>query len=430
MRWLLAALLALPAAAPVPAAAAAHTLEDCFRLAVRRSETLASDVESIRRAEEDIRQAKASLLPSAGLSATYTRQDEPGGALGQSLSPSTQKTAQVSATQTLFRGLRSLATLRQSKASKEASVYAWRKAYLQLYEDTAQAYFDVLKGGHDLDNYDLELKAHRARREQLARMRKLGRAREADVILVEASVAGVEASAASARGSLDADRSTLSFLTGVDGGLVLVDVASAPARPAALAELIARLDQRPDVKEAGKTLEAAGHAVTAAKGAYLPSLAATGNYYLTRPGAYSDVKWDAQLSVSLPLFSGGKLRSETREAESSREAERLAYERVRRQAAEKIRSLFSSVEAKSEQAAKLAEASKLYGRYYDLLLKDNQAGIATNVDVMLALATAEQTRRSLDHALLSAHFDAFRLRLASADPELLAHVPGGPDAAR
>jgi len=430
MRRVRSAILAMLVAAPGRAAAAACSLEDCFRSAVRRSETLTSDAESIRRAEEDILQSRANFHPSADLSATYTRQDEPGGALGQSLFPSTQKTAQISVTQTLFRGFRAIATLRQSKAAKEASIYAWQKAYIQLYEDTAQSYFNVLKGEHDLRNYDLELKSHRARREQLARMRNFGRAREADVVAVEASIAGVEASAASARGVLGSDRATLAFLTGVDGDLPIVDIASAPVRPSEGGIFLTRLDQRPDVKEAGKTLEAAGYAVTAARGAYFPSVAATGNYYLTRPGAYSDVKWDAQLSLSLPLFSGGKLRSDTRKAESSRETERLAYARVSRQATEEIRSLFNVAEAGSEQAAKLTEASKLYDRYYDLLLKDNQAGIASNVDVMLALATVEQTRRSLDRAVLSAHYDAFRLRLASADPELFAQVPGGPDAAR
>jgi outer membrane protein len=416
------------AAAGSARAEAAYTLADCFRLAAARSDALASDVELIRQAEEGIRQARANFLPTVSFGLTYLRQQTPPQALGQNIFPATQQTEQFTATQSLFKGFQDLSTLRQKKSLKAASAEAWRQAYLQLYQDTAQAYYAVLEDEHDLSNYERELAADRRRREQLAGMRRYGRAREADVVSIEAAVASVEASAASARGTLGADRETLAFLTGLEPEIALVDADSAPALSGAASDWLARLDERPDLKEARRNWEAADHAVTFAEGGHLPTASVTGDYYLNRPGLYDGVNWDATLTLSVPIFSGGLTQSQVRNAVSVRSGEQIAYDLARRQAVESVRSVYKTVSEELVQAAKLADATRLYDRYYELLLKDNQSGIATNVDVLLALATAEQTRRQFDRARLSAHYDYVRLRIASADAEILDQIAKGTNA--
>ena len=414
--------------APVARAQDAYSLADCFRLAVARSDVMAENSESIRQAEEGIRQARANFLPTVSFAATWLRQQTPQG-LGQSLFPSSQRTTEFTATQSLFKGLQDLATLRQKKSLVRASAQAWRKAYLQLYQDTASAYFAVLEDEHDLRNYGRELAADRSRQEQLTVQRKYGRAREADVVSIEASIASVEASMASTRGTLGADRETLAYLTGLEPGVALVDVDSVPELSRPLADWQARVDARPDVEEARRNWEAADHAVASAEGGHLPTLSVTGDYYPSRSGVYNGVHWDGQLSLSVPIFSGGLTQAQVRQAVSARTSQQAAYDLARRQAVESIRSVYQTVAQELDESAKLADATRLYDRYYGLLLKDNQSGIATNVDVLLALATAEQTRRRSDRARLSSNYDYVRLRIASADAEILAQANRGTNAA-
>ena len=420
----LIALIFAVSAAPARAQTA-YTLADCFRLAAARSDALAGDVELLRQAEESIRQVRANFLPTATFGLTYLRQQTPPEALGQNLFPSSQQTEQFTVTQSLFKGFQDLSTLRQRKSLKRASAEAWRQAYLQLYQDTAQAYYAVLEDEHDVRNYDRELGADRNRLEQLAGMRKFGRAREADVVSIQAAVASVEASAASAGGTLGADRETLAFLTGLEPDIALIDADSSTATIALSkpeSDWLARIDERPDLREARRNWDAADHAVTYAQGGHLPTASVTTDYYPNRPGVYNGVHWDAELNVSVPIFSGGLTQSQVRNAVSVRSGEQIAYDLSRRQAVESVQALYKTVDHEIEQAAKLADAARLYDRYYQLLLKDNQSGIATNVDVLLALATSEQTRRQSDRASLSERYDYVRLRISSANAEILNEI--------
>jgi outer membrane protein TolC len=99
----LAALLS--AGALLPSQAHAATLNDCFLMALKQSETLAQSGESIVQADEQYRQALGAVLPKVSLDYSYLRQDDHAYTPAiEASNPSSQQTWAVTLAQPLFHG--------------------------------------------------------------------------------------------------------------------------------------------------------------------------------------------------------------------------------------------------------------------------------------------------------------------------------------
>lgn len=393
---------------------AGYTLEQCYQLALERSKTVAGQIELIRQAEERINQTRAAFVPSVSVSASVLRQEAPASALAQNIFPADQETVKATATQNLFKGFRDLATLQQRKLARRAAEFARDQAEVQLFADVAQAFYEVLARRSDLRNYREEIAADNDRRRELLDFKRAARAREADIATVEAATATLEATSAGTRGMLDAAGETLAFLTGLAPGAQLADSEAYPAAVPGIDTWLARLEDRPDVRQARSNLEAADQSVEATRAAGRPSLDLSANYYFRRPGISEDSKWDVQLNLSQPIFTGGLIRSQVREAVSQRRADEITLEQARIAAERDIRSLYRTLRANLDQAARLDRAVELTQRNYELLRKDNRAGLATNLDVLQALANVYQTRRAAQAARYTVKSNYARLRAISA----------------
>ena len=415
---------------PAPAAEASYTLDQCYRLALDRSKTVAGQGELIQQAEERINQTRAAFFPSVSVGATAFRQETPSSALAQNIFPADQDTVKATATQNLFKGFRDLATLQQRKLARRAAEFARDQAEVQVFVDVAQAFYDVLSRQADLRNYGSEIAANNDRRRELLEFKRTARAREADIATVDAAIATLEASVANTRGLLDAARETLSFLTGLRPDAELADGETYPSAMPALDYWLARVEYRPDVRQARSNLEASDENIEAARAAGRPSLDLSANYYFRRPGISEDINWDVQLSISQPLFTGGLVQAQVREAVSQRRGNEITLEQARESAQRDVRSLYRTLLANLDQVTRLDRAAELTQRNYELLRKDNRAGLATNLDVLQALANVYQTRRAWDVARLTVKNSYARLRAISAHrnqnaPEVGGEAPGG-----
>jgi outer membrane protein len=406
---------AAAAASEAPAAAkpASLTLEDAFRAALQRSETLAQQAELITQAEERYRQTVGGVLPSLSLNASYGVQDNPDRANAGSLSPTTQPLVRLTAVQPLFRGLREYAALRQAKKLEAASREQLRNARLQLFRDLAQAYFDVAALEGDLANFKVENQLYTQRIAELRGRVRIGRSRVSEVLTVESTQATLRAQVEQTQGQLASTREVLAFLTGLPADTPLgTDLKNLP-KAQALESYLARIEARPDLGAARLERDAADEAIAIAKGAHLPSVDLSGNYYLKRYGINEDVKWDAALALSFPIFAGGVIQSQVRVAASQREIADLALERARRAATEEIRQLYAVFQTSVSQVQALERSADLAQRNWQQQQREYRLGLVTNIDVLTALTLFEQSQRSLDRARATARFSFARLQAAA-----------------
>ncbi len=396
----------------LPSAAAALTLDDYYAAALKRSEVVATQGELIRQAEERYRQAGATLLPTVNGIASYTRLDS--GASDTTANPTRQPHSRLTATQPLFRGFREFATVRQTQALMGAQGEDYRGARVQLFKDVAQNFYDVLALERDLANLDGQIRQHQQREKELEDRVRIGRSRIGEVLTVQATVGTLRAQVESRRAELGAAREAFAFLSGLPVSTPLHDTETLPENPGTLDGHLARLELRPDVKAARQRLTAAQENVAVARGAHLPSLDLVANRYLERTGSLSNVEWDVQLALTLPLYAGGGLQSRVREAASQGTQAELSASQVRRQAEQEIRALHQGALIDRAQLDALEKATDAARKNYEAQQHDYRLGLVTNLDVLQALTAFQENQRALDRARYAAKLNHLRLQAAGA----------------
>jgi len=397
-----------------------YTLTQCYQHALKRSDAIANSIELINQAEERVKQVQGNFLPTLSASASYQRQEVPPGAsaIAIDITPADQTNASVRLSQNVFRGFRDFASLKQKKGEKKSSEALLEQAKLQLFQDTTDAFYTILVYEHDIVNYQNEIEANKQRKNELLNLKKLARAREADIVSIDASIAVLSASLESTHGLLAASRETVAFLTGLSSEIKLSDSEFYPEELSPIESWVIDIDKRPDVIQLKEELKVADKKIEFARSGHFPSLDVGSNYYFKRPGIYDDINWDVFVSLTLPLFSGGITQSQIREATSNKSGAAIKLREKKKQREYDVRYLYKTLERTRSQVQKLSHATELSKKRYELLLKDNRAGLATNIDVLQALATAYQTERSYDHAKLTAKQYFVKLEAISAKKDL------------
>jgi len=390
------------------------TLDAAYAAAMARSESVAVAAEQVLQAREHVRQAGGSIAPTVSGVASYLWQQEVKTPLGQSIAPTTQPFAKVTATQPLFRGLREFAALRQARTLVRAQEEAGRQVGTQLFEDVVQGFYAVLAAEDDQRALAVELDAYDRRISELEDRVKTGRSRVSEVLAARSARASLGAQAEAVRGQVAAARDTLAFLTGLDPAIALQDTEPAPGTVPPLADFLPRVAARPDVRSAIFRRDVAAEGVAFARGAYLPSLDLIGNYYLKRTGLLADSHWDAQIALTVPLFTGGVTTSRVREARSVARQSDQELSRARRQAEQEIRLFYDRVQSDRAQVDALAAAADAADKNNKEQTREYGLGLVTNLDVLQALATAQEAARALARARFTLKTDLIKLDAAAA----------------
>lgn len=407
--WSVALVLCLLATVQ-PAAAEALTLDDYFSHALERSEVVATQSELIRQAEERYQQAGAALRPTLSGVASYTWLDK--GARDTTANPTRQPNARLTATQPLFRGFREFASIRQAQALVGALGEDYRNAQMLLFKDVTQNFYDVLSLEQDLWNLHEQINQNLEREKELRDRVRIGRSRSGEMLTVQSTISTLRAQVEQLQAQLATAREAFAFLSGLPASTPLRDTESLPTNLDTIEMYLARLELRPDVKAVQLRLSVARENIAVARGARQPSIDLNANHYLERRGSLEDVDWDVQLELTIPLYSGGSLQSQVREAVSQSTQAELNASQVRRQAEQEIRSVYQSVLLDRSQIEALEMATAAARKNYEVQRHDYSLGLVTNLDVLQALTTYQENQRALDRARYVSKFNYLRLEAA------------------
>jgi outer membrane protein len=409
-----AAGVAMPARAGSPL-----TLKEFYAAALRRSETVSIQSQLIDQAIEKNRQAVAAIKPNLRGFANYTWQQNPPGSA--SIFPNAlgyQPEAGIQLTQPLFSGFREFAALRQAKDLVGAQRDDYRNACRLLFNDVVQNFYTILADEKDLANLQDQIHQNELRAKDLRARVRIGRSRESELLSVQSTIATLRAQVEQGRGQLHVARENFAFLSGMSADTPLEDSESLPKQVQALNNYLSATESRADVRAARARASAAHENVKLARGAYLPTLNLTGNYYLERPGYLNDINWSVQLNLSVPIYSGGALVSATREAVSQQAQAQLTLTQVTRQARQEIRSLHDSTAFDLKQIDALRTATEAAKKNYAAQLRDYHLGLVTNLDVLQSLTSYQENQRALDRARYAAKIDWLKLLVASGERKL------------
>lgn len=395
---------------------AAVTLDESFRAALSKSETVGQSRQIVAQADEKISQIRGGILPEVTFNAFHFIQTEPSDPIARSFSPQHQTTLSFGLAQPLFRGFREFAGLRGQKHLREARAFDAVQVTARLYLDLAANYLNILALEQDLVNLGEQSAVYEERVADLGGRAKRGESAETEVLTARSTQASLLAEMRLVEGQLGAARESYHFLTGLPQETPLQDPDVLKAGESAVLPVetyLARIEERPDIKALRESYQASDENVSVAWGAHWPRADLVANYYLKRPGFLSDLRWDVGFKLTIPLFEGGATQAKVREAIARRAESELELARARRAAGQEIRSLRQRVMARLHHLDTLKASVELAEKNSRLMRRDYGRALARNIDVQLALSDLRGFRRSYDQSRFAAELELLQLRVAA-----------------
>lgn len=406
-RW---AALGAVALAMAPFGAEAQSLDEAIAIAMETSPVLDVADARVDGARARLTQARSALLPQVTARGQYAQAETDYGAGTIEIEP---RSGAIAAEQLIFSGGRAIAGMRQARAGRDASVAERNGVRGALAADVAEAYLGVVASRRALELRTANLAAVTRLAEHAQLRFDTGDIPRSDLAQAQARRASAQAAMAQARADSAAAVSRFRRIIGVDPG-DLDAVTSPPETPAHLdvaigaaqdanPQLIA-LREAEDAASAGVWRAAAQHAPTVTlslesstiRDEFLPGYRAEGTAVVAR--------------ASIPLFTGGRISGEVREARAG-----LAEARAMRQAAERgvvddVTSAFeANLAAREAQTAALLQVEASQSALQSIR-DEAEVGQRPTIDVLDAERDLLQAELDLDRARSAVVVSAYRLR--------------------
>lgn len=398
--------------------AQAVNFQTIFQTALNKNEKVAQSHEGVVQAEEQIRQARGAVLPNLAFNGSYIRQDLPSDPFARQFSPESQTAARLTLTQPIFHGLSEFAAYRQRQRNLDSQKHIKNMTRVQLYQDVAINYFNILALEADIRNMKEQTSLYAQQVKDLEGRTRRGESNTTEALTAQSSLASLEAEIQLVTGQLAAARELLTFFTGMDANTPLDDVSKTGTDLASTLKdvdtYLSRVEERPDVKSAKELTKAAEEQVRVERGGHFPQIDAIANYHLRRPVVFlEDIKWDAELRLTFPLFEGGARQARVREAASKKHVQDLELVRLRRTAIQQIRSHYQNLQVRMAQVASLEKTVSIAEKNYRVLQREFRNGLVRSVDAQVALNQFRFARRTYDQARYAAQVDLVSLEAAA-----------------
>ena len=410
LSFLLLAALGLPAQA--------DNLSETYRAALAYDASYAAAQAAYRAAQEKTPQARAGLLPSASLNANVRRNDVDT-AFGNSEFSS--HGWGVSAAQPIYRG-QNWAAYDQAKLSVALAEDQLRVAGQDLLLRTARAYFDVLLAQ---DNLEFIRAQKAAITEQLAAARRnfeVGTATITDTHEAQARFDLATAQEIAALNELEIKRRALNTLTGknLDRLSALTPKPSlvTPA-PANMEDWVSRSQSdNLQVRISRLAKQIADQEIERVRRGHHPTLDLTASYSDNNNqnvgiGTIDSKATVVGLEFALPLYQGGLVSSQVREAVANQDKARQQLEDALRGAALQTRQAYLNVTSTEAQVKALEAALASSQKSLESTQLGLEVGVRTNVDVLNAQQQLTSAQRDLAAARYNFLLSVLNLKAAA-----------------
>ncbi len=379
-----------------PISGLAVTLLEAYQNALIKNEMMAIRRTEVVQSEERLTQGWAAVMPQVNFMANYLRQDK-GSSQTSAFTREDQGTARFNLTQPLFHGLGDWWELKSRKAQIRAQEQTERQARLDLMAGVADAYFNVLQAEADSKVLDEQLQLMEKRIDELKGRVKIGRSRRGELLSAEAQRASVVAQREATALAITSARRAFANMTRLAPDAALTDLGEglrADANDVNETNVNDVIEKRPDVAAARERVTSSEESISVMSSQHFPQLDLGANYYLKRTGILENTKWDLGLTLTVPLYRGGGILAQTREASEKNKATTLALSQLREEVRRQITTWHATYTQNVAQLNAFDEAVKLSEANYTEQVKDFRNGLVNNLEVLTAMNALQDTRRN------------------------------------
>ncbi|PTW60382.1 outer membrane protein [Breoghania corrubedonensis] len=366
----------------------AQSISDALAMAYSNNPSLNAARAQLRATDESVSQALSGWRPQifANLSAQHTTfSSRPGGELYYNTA-----TVGLQIQQSIFRGFRTVNSTRQAESLVKAQRASLRSTEQNVLLSAAQSYMNVIRDTAivSLNRSNIKFLGEQVR---AAKDRfEVGEGTRTDIAQADARLAAAQSQLNLARANLNADRAVFRQVVGVEPGRIVPRTNIRAMLPHDLKSALSQgAGHHPDIIASQFNIDAAQYNVKVLEGNMLPTVTVEGNVGRSwNPSSTSNLDYTDSASVvgrvSVPLYQGGLVSSQVRQAKEELGSARILLDSARDSVRASIVAAWGSYQA--------AEASVNAGRAQvdaaqlalNGVIEEQRVGQQTTLDVLNA----------------------------------------------
>jgi outer membrane protein len=398
------------------------TLQECIDYAMQNNITLQKARLQTEQTEEDVKAAKAALLPSLSASTNHSLSYSPWqnsnittvtyGTVDTKMSKSYYNGSYgINAQWTLWNGNRNRNTVKQNRLTAEQTELESQTTANSIQEQIAQLYVQILYLSEAVKVNEQSLETSRKNEERGQQMLEVGKMSKADLAQLTAQRAADEYAIVEARTNIAKCKLELKQLLELDAK-TLFDVATADATDEmALADIPVlqtvyeqALAVRPEIKSHELQVKNSEISVKIAQAGYMPTLNLTGSLGTSTNSRSSD-EWGSQmktnfdmtggLSLNIPLFDQRQTKTAVRKARLQKEMAQLDRVMAQDDLYRTIEDYWLDAENNQQKFRAAMITAESEQQSYDLLQEQFRLGLKNIVELLQGkdkLLTAQQNK--------------------------------------
>lgn len=371
------------------------TLRDAMNEALRYNLAAVESGDNARIVRGQRLVALSKLLPQVSVGASEHVQQVDLASIGlkspvipKVVGPYSYSSADAFAGQTLF-SLESLERFRAARTAEQAAQLSYQDILDMVTLAVGNAYLVGIEAESRIEAQEAQVRNAQALYKKARDEVDAGTAPAIDRTRTEVQLQAEEYSLSVARNDLAVAKLNLARAIGLPLGqeFVLADqLPYSDVNPPTLEDAIATADQsRSDLRAALNTEKAAGQTASAAKAERYPVVAAGGNYGVEGTAfGHSHGEFSFQAGVSIPLFTGSRIKGDIAQAEAVHHQRMSEVESLRGQIDYDVRTAFLNLNAAKEQVAVAKQGVDLANESLNRSKDRFSSGVTDSVEVVQA----------------------------------------------
>lgn len=400
----------------------AWTLDECLNYALEHNITLQKARLSAKSAAEDVKGARADLLPSVSASTNQSFGYRPWQDSGTTTVTNGQVNSKVdksyyngsygiNAQWTVWNGNKNRNTLKQNKMSAEQAELEAQTTANSIQEQIAQLYVQILYLTEAVKVSEQSLETSKKNEERGQQMLEVGKMSKADVAQLSAQRATDEYSIVEARANISKYKLQLKQLLELDGNTYFEVAIPATSDDQALAVIPAlqqvyekAMASRPEIASSQLAAQSSDLSVKMASAGYLPTLSMTAGLG-TSTNSLSNNTWGSQLktnfdasagfTLSIPLFDKRQTKTSVNKARIQQQQALLNLQDQQKQLYQTIEGYWLDAETNQQKFRAALATEQSEQQSFDLLQEQFNLGLKNIVELMTGkdkLLSAQQNK--------------------------------------
>lgn len=398
------------------------TLDECINYALEHNITLQKAKLSTQSAEEDVKGARAALLPSVSASTNQSIGYRPWQDSGTTTVTNGQVNTKVdkayyngsygiNAQWTLWDGNKNRNTLKQNKLTAQQAELESQVTANSIQEEITKLYVEILYLTEAVKVNEQSLVTSKKNEERGQQMQEVGSMSKADVAQLSSQRATDEYNIVQARANILSNKLKLKQLLELDGTTdfdvaipEMTDEQALAAIPDVQSVYEQALLTRPEIASDELSLKSSDLSIKMAKAGYQPTLSMNAGLG-TSTNSLSNNSWGSQfktnfdasagLTLSIPIYDRRQTKTAVRKARIMREQAQLELKNTQKQLYQTIENYWLDAETNQQKFRTAIATEHSEQESYNLLQEQFNLGLKNIVELMTGkdkLLTAQQNK--------------------------------------